>query len=78
VKNEHDELLRALGQFQSELRSIRHEREQALGERDEARQECIIVQKERDTTADQMKKATRAASQLAKENYQLKPEVQSL
>jgi hypothetical protein len=37
VKDEHDELSRATGQLQSELMSIRCERERALGERDEAR-----------------------------------------
>jgi hypothetical protein len=56
------------------LESIRHEREQALGERDEDLQECIIARKERDTATDRMKEATRAASQLAEENHQLKPE----
>jgi uncharacterized coiled-coil DUF342 family protein len=78
VKNERDELLRALGQFQSELGSIRREHEQAPGKRDEARQECIIARKERGTAIDQMKVATHASSQLAEENHQLKPKVQSL
>jgi hypothetical protein len=54
VKNERDELLWASRQFQSELRSICHEGERALGERDEARQECVIGQKEWDTAMDQM------------------------
>jgi hypothetical protein len=62
VKNERDELLWASGQFQSELESICRERERALGERDEALQECIIAQKERDIATDQLKEATCAAS----------------
>jgi hypothetical protein len=37
VKNEHDELLWASEQFQSELESVCHEREHALGECDETR-----------------------------------------
>jgi hypothetical protein len=52
VKVEHDELLRASGQFQSDLGSIRREREHALEERDEARQECIIARKKRDTATE--------------------------
>jgi uncharacterized protein (DUF3084 family) len=78
VKSEHDELLRASGQFQSELESIRHEREHALGEHDEARQECIRARREKATADDQMKDATRVASRLAEENSQLKLEVQPL
>jgi uncharacterized protein (DUF3084 family) len=78
LKNERDELLRASRYFQSELGSIRREREQAPGKRNKARQECIIARKELDTATDKMKVATRVASQLAEENHQLKPEVQYL
>jgi hypothetical protein len=53
VKEEHDELSWAAGQFQSELGSIRHKHERALGGHDEAHQECIIIaQKEWDATVD--------------------------
>jgi uncharacterized protein (DUF3084 family) len=62
-------------QFQAKLESISHEREHALGERDEARQECIIAQREKDTTIDQLKDVACAASRLAKENNQMKPKV---
>jgi uncharacterized protein (DUF3084 family) len=62
VKNECDELLRASEQFQSKLESVRREREHALGERDEARQECIIAQREKDTAMDQLKDVARVAS----------------
>jgi uncharacterized protein (DUF3084 family) len=75
VKNERDELLRASLQFQSELKSIRCEREHALGERDEARQECIIARREKDIATDQMKDTACVASRLTEENLQLKPEV---
>ena len=75
MKDEHDALLRTAVQFQSELGSIYCERERALGECDEACQGCIIARQERDTATVQMKEATRAASRLAEENRQLKPEV---
>jgi hypothetical protein len=52
VKNEHDELLRGSKQFQSELESACRECEHALGGHDEARQECIIAQREKDTAMD--------------------------
>jgi uncharacterized protein (DUF3084 family) len=78
VKSERDKLLRASRQFQSELESVRHERKHALGEHDEARQECIIAQREKNTAEDRMKEATRAASRITEENCQLKSEVQSL
>jgi uncharacterized protein (DUF3084 family) len=68
VKNECDELLRASEQFQSKLESVRREREHALGERDEARQECIIAQREKDTATDQLKDVARVASRLVEEN----------
>jgi uncharacterized protein (DUF3084 family) len=78
VKDEGDELSWAAEQFQSKLGSIRREHERALGERDEAHQECIIARKEQDAIVDQMKEATCAASRLAEKNLQLKLEVQSL
>ena len=78
VKTERVELLRVSAQHVSELGLIRREREQALGERDEARQECIIARQERDTVKDQLKNATREVSQLAEENHTLTTEVQSL
>jgi chromosome segregation ATPase len=77
VKSERDELLQASERFQTELESIRHEHEHALGEREEARQACVIARRE-NTAEDQMKEATRMASWLAKEIRLLKPEVQSL
>jgi hypothetical protein len=52
VKVEHDELLWASGQFQSDLGSIRREHEHALDECDEAHQECIIARKEQDTATE--------------------------
>ncbi|CAD6265970.1 unnamed protein product [Miscanthus lutarioriparius] len=78
VKAEHVELLRVSAQHVSELGLIRREREQALGERDEARQECIIARQVRDIVKDQLKNATREVSQLAEENHTLTTEVQSL
>jgi hypothetical protein len=66
VKAKCDELLRASSQFQSDLESIRCEHEHALGEHNEARQECIIAQNEQDTMMDQRKEAILAASQLAR------------
>jgi hypothetical protein len=62
VKSKCNELLQGSEQFQSELESIRREHEHALGEHDEAHQECIIAQREKDTVIDQMKEAARAAS----------------
>jgi uncharacterized protein (DUF3084 family) len=67
VKSECDELLQALERFQSELESIRREREHALGEHDEARQECIIAQREKATAEDQMMDVVCAASHLVEE-----------
>jgi hypothetical protein len=52
VKDERDKLSRVARQFQSELGSIRHEHERALGERDEACQECVIARKESDAAVD--------------------------
>jgi hypothetical protein len=62
VRNERGKMLGASGQFQSELKSTRRERERALGEHDEAHQDCIMAQTERDTTMDKMKEATRVTS----------------
>jgi choline kinase len=49
VKSERDELSQASKQFQTELDSIRRKREHALGERNEACQECNIAQREKNT-----------------------------
>jgi hypothetical protein len=78
VKSEHDEQLQALDRFQTEHDSVYHEHEHALGERNEACQECNIARREKNTVEDRMKEATHVASQLAEENHQLKPKVESL
>jgi uncharacterized protein (DUF3084 family) len=77
VKSEHDELSQASKRFQTELNSIHREHEHSLGECDEARQECNIAQREKNTVEDQMKETTRVASRLTEENRQLKSEVGS-
>jgi uncharacterized protein (DUF3084 family) len=78
VKSERDELSQASKQLQANLDSIRLEREHALGERDEARQECNIAQQEKITTENKLKETTRVAAWVAEENRQLKFEVGSL
>jgi uncharacterized phage infection (PIP) family protein YhgE len=78
VKSEHDELSQASKQLQANLDSIRLEREHALGERDEARQECNIAQREKITTENKLTETTRVAAWVAEENRQLKFEVGSL
>jgi hypothetical protein len=52
VKSEHDELSQASKRLQTDLDSVHREREHALGERDEARQEGNIAQREKITAVD--------------------------
>jgi hypothetical protein len=71
VKSKHDELSQASKELQTNLDSIRHEREHALGERDErdeALQECNIAWREKITMEDRLKETTRAASRVAEQN----------
>jgi predicted transcriptional regulator len=59
VKSKRDELSQASKWLQTDLDSIYHEREHALGERDEAHQECNIARREKNTVEDQMKETMR-------------------
>jgi uncharacterized phage infection (PIP) family protein YhgE len=52
VKSERDELLQASKYLQTDLDSIHLERERALGERDEACQECDTARREKITAED--------------------------
>jgi chromosome segregation ATPase len=78
AKSERNELSQASKQLQADLDSVRLEHEYALGERDEAHQECNIALREKITAEDKLKETTHVAARVAEENSQLKSEVGSL
>jgi uncharacterized protein (DUF3084 family) len=67
VREEHDRLTLVVEELRSSLETIHGEREHALGERDEACQECIIARMEREMAVDQKANAKRVTTQLPKE-----------
>jgi esterase/lipase superfamily enzyme len=79
VKSERNKLSQASKQLQTDLDSIRCEREHALGEHEE-REHALgnIAWREKITTEDQLKETTHVASRVAEQNRQLKSEVGSL
>jgi chromosome segregation ATPase len=67
VREERDQLTLVIEELRSSLRTVRGEREHALREQDEARQECIIAQMEQDVAMDQKEDAERVTAQLLNE-----------
>jgi uncharacterized coiled-coil DUF342 family protein len=62
VREERDQLTLVVEELWSSVMTVHGKREHALGERDEARQECIIARTEHDMAVDQKADAERVTA----------------